>query len=139
MSKKMLFSDGANAFVLNKPIRTCLCLVLAWVLVRCFPMEKIQIGLKRWKNRRQYVSMTFEEAIIAYASMQKVKRVLWLRLACLETSLAMVMYAYWERKSVDWCIGVKLAPFESHAWIEIHGVPVDDKEGIESYQKILTI
>lgn len=139
MSKKMMFSDGASVYVLNKPVRTGVCLLFAWVIVRCFSMEKIQNLLIKWKGKRNYTLMTFEEAIIAYASMQKIKRILWLRLACLETSLALVIFAYWERKSVDWCIGVKLAPFESHAWIEINGVPIDDKEGIESYQKILTL
>ncbi|WP_424321671.1 lasso peptide biosynthesis B2 protein [Hazenella coriacea] len=44
-----------------------------------------------------------------------------------------------EKKSIDFCIGVKLYPFESHAWVEVKGVPVQEQEEITRYKKLLVI
>lgn len=40
------------------------------------------------------------------------------RAACLENSLAAVLTAAVRGRSVDWCIGARLAPYAAHAWIQ---------------------
>jgi hypothetical protein len=44
----------------------------------------------------------------------------------LENSLAAVLAAAARGRVVDWCIGARLAPFASHAWIETDGNPVGE-------------
>lgn len=44
-----------------------------------------------------------------------------------------------EKKTIGFCIGVKLYPFESHAWVEVEGVPVQEPEEITMYKKMLVI
>lgn len=64
-----------------------------------------------------------------------------MRVACLEESLAFVLLAFMNGKAIDWCIGVKLAPFSSHAWVwvEVNGVPFQESEELNRYQRILVV
>lgn len=139
MSKKMSFSDQKSISNVNKPLKVLFCLLSAWLLTRCLSMEKIQEMLESWKKRKNVSSITFSEATVVHQSMQRMKSWVWLRLACLETALALVIYVYLEKKSIDFCIGVKLYPFESHAWVEVKGVPVQEPEEITRYKKLLVI
>lgn len=45
------------------------------------------------------------------------------------------MYATAKRKSADWLIGVRPAPFVAHAWVEAEGMPVQESETIEKVQE----
>ncbi|WP_176786475.1 lasso peptide biosynthesis B2 protein [Thermoactinomyces sp. DSM 45892] len=62
-----------------------------------------------------------------------------MRVACLEESLAFVLLAFMNGKAIDWCVGVKLAPFSSHSWVEVNGVPFQESEDINRYQRILVV
>ncbi|MBA4493679.1 lasso peptide biosynthesis B2 protein [Paenactinomyces guangxiensis] len=139
MGKNMMFNEPTSTISLNKPIKTLFCLLISWTIVRCLSMENIQILLKYMKKQKYLSPMTFDEAMIVYQSIHQMKRWAWVRLACLETSLALLMYAYFEGKSVDFCVGVKLYPFESHAWVEVNGLPVQEDESTEKYKKIMMI
>ncbi len=81
--------------------------------------------------------MTEEEAFAARHTIEGVKPFFFLRIACLESSLALVQYCFMKEKAVTWCIGVKLAPFSSHAWIEVNGKAVMQNSDI--YQKMLEV
>lgn len=48
------------------------------------------------------------------------------RAACLENSLAAVLTAAARGRAVDWCIGARLAPYASHAWIQTRGRPAGE-------------
>jgi hypothetical protein len=40
------------------------------------------------------------------------------RVACLENSLAALLFTALHRRNAAWCIGFRLQPAESHAWIQ---------------------
>jgi hypothetical protein len=48
------------------------------------------------------------------------------RAACLEVSFAAFLISAARGRSVDWCIGCRFRPAESHAWIETLGQPVGE-------------
>lgn len=48
------------------------------------------------------------------------------RAACLENSLAAFIFAALHGRRVDWCIGCRLLPAESHAWIQASGRPAGE-------------
>lgn len=54
------------------------------------------------------------------------------RAACLELSLATVLTSAVHRRHVDWCIGCRLDPCQSHAWVEADGVPVAEATGTDT-------
>ncbi|MBD1373984.1 lasso peptide biosynthesis B2 protein [Hazenella sp. IB182357] len=69
--------------------------------------------------------------------LSQAKKYMMSRSACLEESIALFLLATSYRKSVDWCVGVRLAPFSSHAWIEVQGNEIG--ESIEGYKKIFCV
>ncbi len=50
------------------------------------------------------------------------------RSACMESSLAAVLIAALAGYGVDWCIGCRFQPAQSHAWIEINHQPVGEPD-----------
>lgn len=48
------------------------------------------------------------------------------RAACLENSLAAFIFAALHGRSVDWCIGCRFLPAESHAWIQAADKPTGE-------------
>lgn len=48
------------------------------------------------------------------------------RSACLEASLAAFLLTAFTGRAVDWCIGCRFQPAESHAWIETGHLPVGE-------------
>lgn len=46
------------------------------------------------------------------------------RAACLELSLTAVVATGFCGRVVDWCIGCRFGPCQSHAWIETNGSPI---------------
>lgn len=51
------------------------------------------------------------------------------RALCLEQSLA--LYVLLRRRGIDAALrlGVQTIPFSAHAWVEVNGVPVNEKQG----------
>lgn len=50
------------------------------------------------------------------------------RAACLEMSLAAFLAACLRGRAVDWCMGCRFDPCESHAWIEADQQPISEPE-----------
>ncbi|WP_169501837.1 lasso peptide biosynthesis B2 protein [Kribbella catacumbae] len=50
------------------------------------------------------------------------------RSACLEASLAAFLLTALTGRAVDWCIGCRFSPAESHAWIETGQRPVGEPD-----------
>ncbi|WP_433020149.1 lasso peptide biosynthesis B2 protein [Kribbella sp. CA-294648] len=50
------------------------------------------------------------------------------RSACMEASLAAVLLAACTGHGVDWCIGCRFNPAQSHAWIEVDYQPVGEPQ-----------
>ncbi len=50
------------------------------------------------------------------------------RAACLENSLAAFLAATLRGRSVDWCVGCRFNPAQSHAWIEAGCGPIGEPD-----------
>ncbi len=83
--------------------------------------------------------MTETDAVASWGAVSSAQRLMPVRVACLETSVALVLFAALCRRSLDWCVGVRLGPFESHAWVEAAGEPVREPDRVRLFHKILTV
>jgi ATP-binding cassette subfamily B protein len=119
-------------------LQAWLFLVYATILIRMFNMEELKTFLQTRKAKCTEI-LNMEEADIIFLSISKSKRFLFTRTACLEQSLAIFLLATSKGKFIDMVLGVKLAPFAAHAWVEIEGVPLHEEERVEIYKKILVI
>lgn len=113
-------------------------LVYATFLIKTHSLEKLKPILTKRKLKCKE-ACSFDDAEQAFVNIKKVNRFFLSRTACLEQSLALFLYATGKRKSVDWLIGVRLAPFVAHAWVETKGMPVKESETIEKYKKIMIV
>lgn len=103
-----------------------LCLTLATGLLR-LRFGRV-VALTRWTTRRCRQSATPVEAASMTTAVRSAARHRSGRVACLEQSLAAVLMAGLRRRSIQWCIGARLMPYASHAWIEIDGRPIGEPE-----------
>lgn len=138
MSKNLSFRDYPTQFIMLDVIQGAFALAFAWILIKFFSVQQISQYLKRWKNRCE-VQLTKEEGMKVWNGIQYAKRVYWTRMACLESSLAFVLIAIWKKRKVEWCVGIKLAPFQSHSWVEIQGKPFQETVNTKIYKKIISI
>ncbi|MRG29688.1 lasso peptide biosynthesis B2 protein [Laceyella tengchongensis] len=109
---------------------------VAWIMIRLVKIEQIQSLLRILKKRCKQ-DMALREAKVIASCVHSARRIFWGRVACLETSLSIFLLALLKQRSVQWCLGVKLGPFASHAWIEVEGIPLDEEA--KEYRKIITI
>ncbi|MGH3930567.1 MAG: lasso peptide biosynthesis B2 protein [Pseudonocardiaceae bacterium] len=119
--------------------------VLAWVVtaastialraLRLQRIERLARGLVHAAPRP--VDATEIEAMLA--AIDRACRWIPARVACLERSLAVVLWCGLRRRSVCWRIGVRALPFTAHSWVEVAGQPVGELTPVHSYQPILTI
>ncbi|WP_138506229.1 lasso peptide biosynthesis B2 protein [Nostoc sp. PA-18-2419] len=96
--------------------------LIAYVALRLFSLARIGKILhvfKRFCSRE----IGIDEANIAWAAVRKSSFFFSGRVACLELSLAFVLFALTKRLSATWCVGVAADPFRAHAWVEIDGKP----------------
>lgn len=136
---------GRNLTTRTAPVRPgpldtaagLLALLAAVALVRHRTTEQNRRLVARLK-RRTTATATTAEAERLWSAVHLAKRALWVRAACLESSLALVLLAVAHRLSVDWCVGVALAPFEAHAWAEAEGGPVQEPDGVTRYSRLFT-
>ncbi|NDL60224.1 lasso peptide biosynthesis B2 protein [Phytoactinopolyspora mesophila] len=103
-----------------------LCLSLACMILQ-LRFGRV-LALARWTSRRCRRPATVSEAASMTAAVRSAARHRAGRVACLEYSLATVLLAGLHRQSVQWCIGARLMPYGSHAWIELNGCPVGEPE-----------
>jgi transglutaminase superfamily protein len=114
------------------------CLTLAiWLLRLRFGRVVV---LARWIMGRCRRPAIAAEAASMTAAVRNAARHRAGRVACLECSLATVILAGLRRCSVHWCIGARLMPYASHAWIEVDGHPVGESEhGDRPYHVLLRV
>lgn len=109
---------------LTDRLRAVLALALATALVQAAPLR---VTLASARAPKRYCRpATVEEAARAVAARDWASRFSPSRAACLELSLAAVLISALHGRSVDWCIGCRFDPCESHAWIEARAHPVGE-------------
>lgn len=90
---------------------------VATTLVRTTPF-RFTLGLARAAKCCTTRAATVGEAQEATTARDWASRFFPGRAACLELSLAAFLFTAVHGRSVDWCIGCRFDPCESHAWIE---------------------
>jgi hypothetical protein len=101
---------------------------VALVLLRCFSLRATFTAVRTLKRLVRRPA-TLAEAERAQASQAWAARFFPGRAACLEVSLAAFLATLLRGRAVDWCIGCRLGPAESHAWIEAGGHAVGEPAG----------
>lgn len=58
---------------------------------------------------------------------------------CLPRAIATALLCRLGGTWPTWCAGVRTEPFRAHAWVEVDGGPIGEREDIHSYHKIMTV
>jgi hypothetical protein len=119
-------------------IKAWIVLLYATIIIKFRSLEQISLMLKKRKTKC-IETWTYDEVDSTLNQVESAKKLFLFRVACLEQSLTIFLLATSNKKSVDLCVGIRLAPFVSHAWIEVNGIPVREPDAIETYKKILVI
>jgi hypothetical protein len=124
---------------LRERLMGLLPIALAYLALRWLSLEKISkiIGIFKSRGLRH---ITVSEGDIAWESVRKSSFYFLGRIACLELSLAFVLFALMRRQSSTWCVGVATEPIRAHAWVEVDGKPFREQDGLEhSFRKMLVV
>jgi hypothetical protein len=119
-------------------LRGLLAVTLAYFIIHSMPLLKIGKLIKTAKHIC-IRDINVEEANVMWEAVRQSSFFFPARVACLEMSLAFVLFALTKRLSVAWCIGVKIEPFEAHAWVELNNKPFHESETVEQEFKKLFI
>ena len=112
--------------------------IIAYVTLRCLSLSMICRILSVVKRRSREISI--EEADIVWTAVRQSSFLFLGRVACLELSLAFILFALTKGLSATWCVGVATEPFQSHAWVEIGGKPFRETDYLEqNFRKMLTV
>lgn len=137
MTRQMAWNSLDLDLNLLEYIQGLFSIVLAYILLHSFSLEKLRKLLLTVTKKRMQEEYSFDEAIRVWLAIRKSQKFLLLRVACMEQSLAFVIFSILKRKRVLWCIGAKLNPFEAHAWIEIGGEPFQEPDYLKrQFQKL---
>mgnify|MGYP004485058737 CR=1 FL=1 len=120
-------------------IKGIIAVAIAYLAIRLFKLNQITRIIRTAKH---YCSreIDVEDANIAMEAVRQADFYFPGRLACMELSLAFVIFALTKRLSVMWCIGVKTDPFESHAWVEVGNKPFRENEIVErGFKKVWVV
>lgn len=113
----------------------CGCLLGAVVLLRTpFPRLLATIAWLQQRTPRAANAQQAAEFVAAVAAAGRSARG---RVACLERSLAVTLLGVVRRRRVEWCIGARLLPYATHAWIEVDGRPVGEPATDRPYLLLL--
>ena len=113
--------------------------IIAYIALRCLSLSTIcrtVSVVKRHCSRE----IDVEEADIAWAAVHQSSFFFLGRVACLELSLAFVLFAFTKGLSATWCVGVANEPFRAHSWVELDGKPFREANYVEQdFRKLLAV
>lgn len=122
MSIRMALDDAQTRLPLTDRIVGLACVAAAVALLRCAPF-RVTLAAARAAKRFARRPAGQAEVERAFAACTWAAKFFPGRAACLEASLAAFLAATTRGRTVDWCIGCRFGPCESHAWIETLGEP----------------
>ena len=135
MSKQMALDCPQPTSAPARLAGMCAVVVAALVL-RALPFHRVR-SLASVMTRRTANPASATEAGAALAAVDAGGAQLPFRVACLERSLAATLMLAWRRRRVAWCVGVKLAPLASHAWIAVDGNPIGEADNVVKMYRVL--
>ncbi|WP_162641213.1 lasso peptide biosynthesis B2 protein [Streptosporangium sp. 'caverna'] len=112
----------------GRPSITGMVFLVFAVLLLALPF-RITYGVARGIHRRRdRRPLTVTEAERMMSTVKRTAAMFPFRAACLEVSLATVLWAASSRRQVDWCLGVFPDPYNFHAWVEAQGQRIETEE-----------
>jgi hypothetical protein len=128
MTTPMALDTGTRSDLIRRGDRLLapMCLTVAEHLVR-LKFGRLVAGVRHAKRTCRRPATTIEAGRIT-AAVHHAARHRAGRVACLEYSLAAMLVAILRRRSLDWCIGARLMPYASHAWVETDNRPVGEPD-----------
>lgn len=139
MNTEMTLQRIGFKLTLIERLKGILTVVIAYIALRCLSLLTI-CKIVSIVKRRCWREIEFEEADIAWAAVRQSSFFFLGRVACLELSLAFVLFALTKGLSATCCVGVANEPFRSHSWIELNGKPFRESEYVEQdFSKLFTI
>ncbi|MEV0598497.1 lasso peptide biosynthesis B2 protein [Streptomyces sp. NPDC050315] len=112
---------------LRARIAAAATLTVATALVQLAPL-RVTLATARLLKRCTRRPASPAQAAKAIAARDWASQFFPSRAACLEMSLAAFLHTAMRGRSVDWCIGCRFDPCESHAWIEAAAQPVGEPD-----------
>ena len=113
--------------------------IIAYIALRCLSLSKISRVVSFLKHRCSR-EIDIEEANTVWGVVRQSSFFFLGRVACIELSLAFVLFALTKGLSTTCCVGVANEPFRAHSWIEVNGKPFREHECVEQdFRKLFTI
>ena len=117
-------------------LRGLFVVIIAYIALRCLSLSRICKILSVLK-RRCSREIGIEEAELTWGAVRQGSFFFSGRVACLELSLAFVLFVLTKGLSATWCVGVANEPFRAHAWVEIGGKPFREPNRFEQHFRTL--
>jgi hypothetical protein len=127
--------ETARKAPLRRRIAARVAVGAAWLLVRLSPSRLRKVLELASRGARQASAREASEARQAVISVS----VQCAGQGCLQRSVATVLLARMVGLWPVWCTGVITEPFRAHAWVEVDGVPIDERAEIASYHKMMVV
>lgn len=138
MDHKMSLTPISVSLRWNDHLTGLFTIIVAYIAIRCLSLFRIGkiIGIVK---RFCFREITNHEADIAWAAVRQSSFLVLGRVACLELSLAFVLFALTKGLSSTWCVGVATEPIKAHAWVEIGGKPFREIDNFEQHFRKLLV
>lgn len=112
---------------------------IAFIAVRCLNFYQIY-QLLQFLKRSDRREATLAEAEVLWSAVRKSSLLVLGRVACLEFSLAFVLFALTKGLSATWCVGAATDPIRAHAWVEVAGQPFHEMNNFDQhFKKLMTV
>lgn len=132
MEVEMSLSSISTKLSWMDRLRGLFAVIVAYIALRNLSLARICKILSVVKGHSS-CEISLDEANIAWESVRQPSFFFSGRLACIELSLAFVLFALTKGFSTTWCVGVATEPFRAHAWIEIGGKPFREAAHLEQH------
>lgn len=120
---KRVHPPTADAHGRVHPAAALAALLAAALLVR-LPFALLHRMVRATRVRWCHAPEAMRRAEQLVVAVQQAARRFPGRAACLEVSLAAVLWSAVRRRRLDWCLGAVADPYRFHAWVECEGAPV---------------
>ncbi|TVT43829.1 lasso peptide biosynthesis B2 protein [Amycolatopsis rhizosphaerae] len=113
--------------------------LVAWLVLRALRFDRIT-AIVRWLINARPRHASPSEIARTLRGIDAGARLVPVRVACLERSLAGVLLLAARRRGVTWQMGIRTPPLASHAWLsDPDGEPIGEASSTMQYRTILKI
>lgn len=139
MDTEMTLQTISYELSLIERLKGIFAVIIAYIALRCLSLSMI-CRIVSVVKRRCSREIGVDEANIAWAALRQSSFFFLGRVACLELSLAFVLFALTKGLSATWCVGVANEPFRAHSWVELAGKPFRESDYVEQdFSKLFAI